>query len=274
MATNDDPLDDLRSVGMTSAAAATRVAETVLRASQDQARTQAQQRQEEAREHARRYEAQADAAGRFYDGTLREDWVTRAEPAEVVQAWKGSKAWTEIDADRFQPYAQRINESIKNTYGIDLDKAAERDGQDKAADAAEQAIAERQRADKERGAELQSREPQSSQAEAKEPGKDGAIAPEGVSRGGVQADGHAAEADAAESAAQGYDSQEARSQRDAGMRAGGVDDEIRDAVNTADHLNGTDPAKASAHAAKQGGSVRGPQKPPARQRSKSAVKGR
>ena len=49
MAENDEPLDDLRAVGMTAAAAAARVAETVLRDQQQKAQ-QAQQQEIQRRE--------------------------------------------------------------------------------------------------------------------------------------------------------------------------------------------------------------------------------
>jgi len=54
MAHDEDPVDELRSVGMTSAAALSRVAETMIRSAQDHKMRSAQQAAQDAEEGQRR----------------------------------------------------------------------------------------------------------------------------------------------------------------------------------------------------------------------------
>jgi hypothetical protein len=79
MAHDEDPVDELRSVGMTSAVALSRVAETVIRTAQDHKMRSAQQAAQDAEEGQRRYDAQAQVAERFYREVIDQDLMLTAD---------------------------------------------------------------------------------------------------------------------------------------------------------------------------------------------------
>lgn len=108
MAHDEDPVDELRSVGMTSGAALSRVAETLIRAAQDHKIRAAQQATQDAEEAQRRYDAQAQLAERFYREAIDKDLMTTPPRADQDALRHGARQWAEVDPGRFGPYSERL----------------------------------------------------------------------------------------------------------------------------------------------------------------------
>ncbi len=117
MAHDEDPVDELRSVGMTSAAALSRVAETMIRAAQDHKMRSAQQAAQEAEEGQRRYDAQAQVAERFYREAIDKDLMVSSPRAEQDALRQGAQEWAELDPGRFGPYSERLNAQFETGVG-------------------------------------------------------------------------------------------------------------------------------------------------------------
>jgi hypothetical protein len=113
MAHDEDPVDELRSVGMTGAAAISRVAATMIRAAQDRKMRAAQDAAQQAEDGQRRYDAQAQVAERFYREAIDTDLMTTSQRVDQDALRQGSQQWAELDPDRFGPYADRLNERFE-----------------------------------------------------------------------------------------------------------------------------------------------------------------
>jgi len=98
---------------MTSAAALSRLAETMIRAAQDHKMRSAQQAAQDAEEGQRRYDAQAQVAERFYRQALDQDLLTTAARADQDALRHGAQQWAELDPDRFGPYSERLNARLE-----------------------------------------------------------------------------------------------------------------------------------------------------------------
>jgi len=97
MAHDEDPVDELRSVGMTSAAAISRVAETMIRAAEDAKLRAAQEAAQQAEDGQRRYDAQAHVADRFYREAIDKDLMTtspRLTRTRCAKARSSGPSWT------------------------------------------------------------------------------------------------------------------------------------------------------------------------------------
>lgn len=242
MAHDEDPVDELRSVGMTSAAALSRVAETMIRGAQDHKMRSAQQAAQDAEEGQRRYDAQAQVAERFYRETLDKDLIATSPRADQDALRQGAQEWAELDPDRFGPYSERLS-----TRFDELDQEAAR----------RQVAGQEQRT----GEEHKSR----ARAEA-EPTKAEAGGEAGGHAGGARSDEVRNEADRANDVADdihaegpAYDTTQRREGTAREMTEAGVPEAQRQAKLTADHLNAEHPNTAA-----RGGQAR----------QKTAAKGR
>jgi len=103
MAHDEDPVDELRSVGMTSAAALSRVAETMIRATQDRKMRSAQQAAQDAEEGQRRYDAQTLVAERFYREALDQDLMTTAPRADQDALRQGAQGVGRVGPRQVRP---------------------------------------------------------------------------------------------------------------------------------------------------------------------------
>lgn len=122
---DEDPVDELRGVGMNQGAALSRVAETLIRNEQDQNMRQAEQDQREAQQLHERYEAQALAAEAQLDRGSQREWLRESDPGEVAATWRAAENWAEVERDRFGERADAVNEAYRAEYGIDLREVEE-----------------------------------------------------------------------------------------------------------------------------------------------------
>lgn len=222
MAHDEDPVDELRSVGMTSAAAISRVAETMIRAAQDHKMRAAQQAAQEAEEGQRRYDAQAQVAERFYREAIDTDLMTTSPRVDQEALRKGAQQWAELDPDRFGPYADRLNERFAE---LDLEEARR-----------EQRTAEAERVGSER-------ESNPDKAEERRQASEGAAAR--ADDASQAASRHGQAADELEAEEPSYDSAERREGTAREMTEAGVPESQREAKLTADHLNAEHPKTAA-----------------------------
>jgi hypothetical protein len=294
MAHDEDPVDELRSVGMTSAAAVSRVAETLIRSAQDQKMRATQAAQAEAEDAARRYEAQAAIAEQYYQQTNRPGWITTATGDEVARAWKGAQQWRELDPERFGPYADQLNARFMENYQVNLRGVADLTGSlDAAEELARETVgivrggADQERTQEDRDREQAERERKTSELETHEAGQESD--PDSAGEHDRSAADAAGRSDAAEVAADRhgeaaldldveadvYDSAERRSQTNEEMEKAGVPRDARDAKMTADHLNGQHPeAAARSGQMRQPKAAKGRGVEQARKRTKSMGRGR
>lgn len=276
---DDDPVDDLRAVGMTAGAALTRVAETLVRQAQERAMRQTQAEQQTAREASRRYEAEAAVAEKHYQAATASEWIGQASPQETAATWRSAQAWREVDEQRFGPYADRLTAGITDRYGNDLHQVIDGLGPDGAGLSAEfiEARASRAReAGQERG---EARENHGlERAETKEAEQAGTEhSGEAIERGQEARQGaeqHRAAADDLTGQANGYDTPARRERDGSAMRTAGVPAEATEAKMTADHLNGVDPRQAAAQGSTQSPAARGRVQQQTRQRDKTTPRGR
>jgi len=227
MAHDEDPVDELRSVGMTSAAAISRVAETMIRAAQDRKMRAAQEAAQQAEDGRRRYDAQAQVAERFYREAIDKDLMTTSPRADQDVLRQGAQQWAELDPDRFGPYADRLNARFEE---LDLEEGRrEEAGQAQLTADAEQVKAEREN-DPEKDEEHRH-------------ASDGADAR--ADEASREAGRHGQVADELEAEEPSYDSAERREGTAKEMTEAGVPESQREAKLTADHLNAEHPKTAA-----------------------------
>lgn len=88
---------------------------------------QQMQQEREARDLAAAREAQVryEAAARQAEAVLGAFQPNETMTADMVaQAYSYSRAWAEVDRDRFGPHVDRIGDAIRTRYGIDPEAAA------------------------------------------------------------------------------------------------------------------------------------------------------
>ncbi len=227
MAHDEDPVDELRSVGMTGAAAISRVAETMIRAAQDRKMRAAQEAAQQAEDGQRRYDAQAQVAERFYREAIDKDLMTTSPRADQDVLRQGAQQWAELDPDRFGPYADRLNARFEE---LGLEEARrEEAGREERTAAEEQAKAER--------------ENDPAKAEEHRHASDGADAR--ADEASREASRHGQGADELEAEEPSYDSAERREGTAKEMTEAGVPKSQREAKLTADHLNAEHPKTAA-----------------------------
>lgn len=227
MAHDEDPVDELRSVGMTSAAALSRVAETMIRATQDHKMRSAQQVAQGAEEGQRRYDAQAQVAERFYREAIDTDLMTTSARADQDALRQGAEQWAELDPDRFSPYSERLNAQVEE---LDEETTRREEAGQEQRTAEEQESTARREEDPEKAEEhRQASETAAARGdEATEEGdRHGQVTAE------IDADGPA------------YDSAARREETTKEMKEAGVPEPQRDAKLTADHLNAEHPRTAA-----------------------------
>lgn len=292
---HDDPIHEMRAVGMTGGAALSRVAETVLRNMQERRRQQQVNSDQEVQEAYQRMQAQSAVAEQHFAAASRPDWMKNATATEQAQTWKAAQQWRQIDPDRFGPPADRLTTQVRQRYGTQLTDTIDRlgaDGADISAELIELAARRRADADEEREDERDDR------ADASREGEDAdrerterrdATSPQqaqehqGMAQDATdterdlsaRADDHDEQALHLDGQADAYDTAARRERDDASMRAAGVPDWAREAKMTADHGNGADPrsaAKAGAAQRTSGARGRGPQQ--ARRRTRSGGRAR
>lgn len=227
MAHDEDPVDELRSVGMTSAAALSRVAETMIRAAQDHKMRSAQQAAHDAQEGQRRYDAQAQVAERFYRETLDKDLMATSPRADQDALRQGAQEWADLDPDRFGPYSERLTARFE-----ELDQEAGR----RQVAGHEQRIAEEQK-----GKARHQENPETAKEHRQDPGDADARGDDATN----EADRHGQAADEIDAEGLGYDSAKRREQTAQEMKEAGVPEPQRDAKLTADHLNAEHPKTAA-----------------------------
>jgi len=227
MAHDEDPVDELRSVGMTSAAAISRVAETMIRAAQDRKMRAAQEAAQQAEDGRRRYDAQAQVADRFYREAIEKDLMTSLPRADQDVLRHGAQQWAELDPERFGPYADRLNERFEE---LDLEEARRAEtGQEQLTTDAEQTKAEH--------------EDDPEKAEEHRQTSEGAAAR--ADDADQEADRHGQAADELEAEEPSYDSAGRREGTAKEMTEAGVPESQREAKLTADHLNAEHPKTAA-----------------------------
>jgi len=227
MAHDEDPVDELRSVGMTSAAAISRVAETMIRAAQDAEMRAAQEAAQQAEDGQRRYDAQAHVAEQFYREAIDKDLITTSPRPDQDALRQGAQQWAELDPDRFGPYADRLNERFEELH---LEQAR----RDEAGQEQLTADAEQTKADREDDPE---------KAEEHRQASDGAAAR--ADDASQEAGRHGQAADELEAEEPSYDSAERRDGTAKEMTEAGVPESQREAKLTADHLNAEHPKTAA-----------------------------
>lgn len=230
MASHDeDPLDELRTVGMTGAAAVSRVAEILIRNAQDDQLRRCGDSQGAATAAQQRYEAQAQVAERLFEQAAQAQWMRDASPAEIAAAWRAARTWAEVDAERFTHHARAVNDTYRDEYGVDLADVEDRLGdRDLAVDLA------RGRAEAARDGGPTAPDPTEAELRAAELELSAPTA------------GRDARAAQAREDRDGYDTAARRERDDAAMREAGVPDEAREAKQIADHLNGRHPHQGAA----------------------------
>ncbi len=257
MAHDEDPVDELRSVGMTSAAALSRVVETMIRAAQDHKMRAAQQAAQDAEQGQRRYDAQAQSAERFYREAIDKDLMTTSPRADQDALRQGAQQWAELNPDRFGPYADRLNERLEE-LGLEEARRDEASRHQLTANE-EQARAEHQ--------------PDPEKAEERRQGSEGAAAR--ADAASQEADRHGHAADQLEVEEPSYDSAERRERTAKEMREASVPQAQREAKLTADHLNAEHPKTAARGGqGRQKTAVKGRGADQAKKRSKTLGRGR
>lgn len=228
MAHDDDPVDELRSVGMTSAAAMSRVAETMIRSAQDHRIRAAQQTALEAEESQRRYDAQAQVAERFYREAIATDVMATSPRADQDALRQSAQQWAELDPDRFGPSSQRLTARFE-----ELDQET---GRREEAGQEQRTVEEQEtkaRVEKEDPDKAQEHRDASEAAAAR---RDDPI---------NEADRHGAVANEIDAETPAYDSPERRAKTAIEMTEAGVPEPQREARRTADHLNAEHPKTAA-----------------------------
>jgi hypothetical protein len=227
MAHDEDPVDELRSVGMTSAAALSRVAETMIRAAQDHKMRSAQQAAQEAEEGQRRYDAQAQVAERFYREAIDQDLMTTPPRADQDTLRQGALQWAELDPDRFGPYSERLN--------------ARREELDQEATRREEASQEQRTAEEQESKARREDGPEKAEEHRQASAADVAGGDEATN----EADRHGQVTDEIETEGPAYDSAERREETAKETKEAGVPEPQREAKLTADHLNAKHPKTAA-----------------------------
>ncbi len=227
MAHDEDPLDELRSVGMTGAAAISRVAETMIRAAQDAKMRAAQEAAQQAEDGRHRYDAQAPVAERFYREAIDTDLMTTSQRVDQDALRHGAQQWAELDPDRFGPYADRLNERLEE-LGLEEARRAE-------------ASREQLTANKEQGKAERQADPEKAE-EHREASEGAAARADDASQ---EASRHGQAADELEAEEPSYDSAERREGTAKEMTEAGVPESQREAKLTADHLNAEHPKTAA-----------------------------
>ncbi len=257
MAHDEDPVDELRSVGMTSAAAVSRVAETMIRAAQDRKMRAAQEAAQQAEDGRRRYDAQAQVADRFYREAIDKDLMTSLPRVDQDAVRHGAQQWAELDPERFGPYADRLNERLEE-LDMEQGRREEAGRQERSADV-EQAKSER--------------EDNPEQAEEHRQASEGAAAR--ADNASQEAGRHGQAADELDGEEPSYDSAERRDGTAKEMTEAGVPESQREAKLTADHLNGEHPKTAARGGqGRQKTAAKGRSVEQARKRTKSMGRGR
>ncbi len=227
MAHDEDPVDELRSVGMTSAAAISRVAETMIRAAQDRKMRAAQQAAQDAEEGQRRYDAQALVADRCYREAVDTDLLAKWPGVDQDALREGARQWAELDPDRFGPYADRLNERFEE---LGLEEARR-----------EEASREQLTANEEQGKAERQADPE--KAEEHRQASQGAAARADDAR--QEASRHGQAAEELEDEEPSYDSAGRREGTTREMAEAGVPESQQKAKLTADHLNAEHPKTAA-----------------------------
>jgi len=257
VAHDEDPLDELRSVGMTGAAAISRVAETMIRAAQDAKMRRAQEAAQQAEDGQRRYDAQAQVAEQFYREAIEKDLMTSLPRDGQDAVRDGARQWAELDPDRFGPYADRLNQRRAE---LDMEQARrEEAGREERAADAEQTKSER--------------EDSPEKTEAHRQGSEGAAAR--ADEASQEAGRHGQAADELEAEEPSYDSGERREGTAREMTEAGVPEAQREAKLTADHLNAEHPKTAARSGqGRQKNPANGRSVEQAQKRSKNLARGR
>ncbi len=257
MAHDEDPVDELRSVGMTSAAAISRVAETMIRAAEDAKLRAAQEAAQQAEDGQRRYDAQAHVADRFYREAIDKDLMTTSPRVDQDALRQGAQQWAKLDPERFGQYADRLNARFEE---LDLEATRrEEAGQQQRTTDAKRTKAER--------------EDDPEKAEEHRQASDGAAArADGANQ---EADRHGQVADELEAEEPSYDSAGRRERTAKEMAEAGVPESQRNAKLTADHLNFEHPKTAARGGqGRQKTAAKGRSVEQARKRTKSMGRGR
>lgn len=114
---DDDPWDDMQGVSTMALTSAARVAETLLRASQERSRRQGDRDEQLAEQANRRYEAQARVADEFYARAATPEFVREETAATVQVTRQGIDEWQGIDSERFAPYSAHMADAIVEVHG-------------------------------------------------------------------------------------------------------------------------------------------------------------
>lgn len=138
---DDDPVDDLRSLGMMAGTSISRATEVLMRAAQDAQAEKQRALRAGIDEAADRHAAHAELAERQFVRARRDGWLDRAEPREAAATWGASVRWAEVDPERFGEHRDAISTLFKDRHNLDLPELAERLGsREFAMDLAEMAV--------------------------------------------------------------------------------------------------------------------------------------
>lgn len=285
---DDDPVNELRSVGLTAGAAISRTAETILRNMQERARQQQATTQQATDDAQRRVEAQAKIAENHFRAASDPRWADKATPAEQGQTWKAAQQWKTIDPDRFAAHTDQLTVNVRARYGDQLGQTIDRlgtDGYHLSADLIELSARRRQEAQAERTQESSDRDEASREqdrAGQEQQDRDDATSPEREQQsdkraeesgdregktgeeadlhrdraGGLDGNAETLDGQAANEQGSTYDTFERRVHDNQEMQDAGVPDQARSAKMTADHGNGADPRTAARSGTRQRSSTR------------------
>jgi hypothetical protein len=233
MASHDeDPVDELRAVGMTGGAALSRVAETMIRHAQDDRLRRTEQTRQATQEVKDRWEAQARVAERYFDKAARPEVMRDLPAREISAAWEASQTWAQVDRDRFGHHADAINATFVQAYGVDLREAADRlASREQAAELAQARVEREREGDQEPTPDLAGGEARNERRQ-----DDERLAAAEPAAAGVERE----QRETAD-----YDTPQRREATAAAMNDNGVPGDAHEAKMTADRLNGQHPHKAA-----------------------------
>ncbi len=110
--------DDALRFGLTAAG---RIAETRIRAREQQLRDAQAQGEQAERELRGRLDGERAAARAELSPIYREQWWEHAPPAQIARAWQTANQWRELDPDA-QRAAEHIRGQLHDRYAINIDE--------------------------------------------------------------------------------------------------------------------------------------------------------
>ncbi|MFJ6419182.1 hypothetical protein [Paeniglutamicibacter sp. NPDC091659] len=254
---SEDPIEEAHGISVMLSSSAMRGGEVLLQQLRERKMDADRKLQEQTRELQQRFEQESKAAHVVLSRASKsEDWMKTAERTDIANAWRMAQEWKEADPERFAPIADKLTTNFDHMFSTKI----AHDGQDPmtrlaaAEDMVDHVDSFRAQAQLEEEAAVEHRATADAEltnvAEGIElPDVGFAAAGEEISVATAHEESadvatskmNAVEVDAANKLKLGYDSVEARADRDARMKAAGVDPESLKAKSIADTMNPNHP---------------------------------